>query len=101
MPHRNVYHVVPHDGRWAVRLEGSATVSAETDDRAAAVDLAADILKSFGSGRVVVHDRDGLIEAVHALDALPLRGGVPWGPVLTAAALVFGVAVVWAVVRER
>ena len=67
----NVYHIVQHDDGWAVRLQGSPTLSATTATRAEAVDAAGEILRVLGSGRLVVHGEDGRIERGYAMDALP------------------------------
>ncbi len=71
MPGRNVYHVVPHEDQWGVRLEGSPTLSFETDSRDAAVDRASGYVRQLGAGRVVVHGDSGQIETVHTFDTLP------------------------------
>lgn len=71
MPSRNVYHVVPSDARWGVRLEGSPGLSYETDDREEAVRRASGYVRQLGAGRIVVHDENGRIETVHTFDQLP------------------------------
>lgn len=71
MPSRNVYHVVPSEDRWGVRLEGSPTLSYETDSQSDAVDRAASYIRQLGAGRVVVHAETGQIETVHTFDQLP------------------------------
>ena len=71
MPGRNVYHVVPHEEKWGVRLEGSPTLSFESDARDAAVDRASGYVRQLGAGRVVVHGDKGQIETVHTFDTLP------------------------------
>lgn len=71
MPSRNVYHVVPHDERWGVRLEGSPTLSFEADDQDAAVARASGYVRQLGAGRIVVHGETGQIETVHTFDQLP------------------------------
>ncbi len=71
MPTPNVYHVVPADTSWGVRLEGSPVLSFETDDRDAAVERASGYVRQLGAGRIVVHDASGQIETVHAFDRLP------------------------------
>ena len=67
----NVYHVVPNDGRWAIRLEGSPTLSYHADDQDAAVDRAVGYVRQLGAGRIVVHAETGQIETVHTFDRLP------------------------------
>ena len=71
MPGRNVYHVVPSEERWGVRLEGSPTLSFEADVKEAAVDRAAGYVRQLGAGRIVVHGDSGQIETVHTFDRLP------------------------------
>ncbi|MEM0961382.1 MAG: DUF2188 domain-containing protein [Bacteroidota bacterium] len=73
MPSRNVYHVVPSDGRWGVRLEGSPTLSYETDTQEGAIDRASGYVRQLGAGRVVVHGDRGQIQTVHTFDQLPVR----------------------------
>lgn len=107
MPSRNVYHVVPHDDRWAVRREGSEVVSAEADTDDLALQSAVDIVRTLGIGRVVVHGEDGKIAAVHTYDQLPTFEERPWletvlsQPVLAgvAAAALVGIGI--AVARRR
>lgn len=71
MPQRNVYHIVHDDGRWLAKLEGSPTHSAEDASRETVVLRAADFVRRFGSGRIVVHGENGQIETVHSFDELP------------------------------
>ena len=97
MPDRNVYHVVPHEGRWAVRLEGSPTLSYEADDRDDALARASRYVRQWGSGRVVAHSESGQIETVHTFDQLPVttgswRDAVFSRPALAAAAAVLLIA---------
>ena len=75
MASRNVYHVVPREERWGVRLEGSPSLSFETDDRDDAVDRAASYVRQLGAGRVVVHGDSGQIQTVHTFDQLPAPHG--------------------------
>lgn len=75
MPSNNVYHVVPHEDRWGVRLEGASRLSSAADDRDEAVDQAAEYVRKRGSGRVVVHSDSGQIETVHTFDQLPAPDG--------------------------
>ena len=93
MPSRNVYHVVPHDDRWAVRREGSEVPSASGLDEDAALEAAVDIVKTLGIGRVVVHGDGGKISAVHTYDQLPTFDDRSWlDAVLSQPALALGVA---------
>lgn len=108
MPAASVYHVVPRDGQWAVKLEGSDRASRVADDRDAAVHAADGFIRSLGVGRVVVHREDGTIESVHTYDSLPasIESGRDWlGVVLSKPALALaGVAFLVAVgysLRDR
>ena len=71
MPGSNVYHVVPSDEQWGVRLEGSPSLSFEADTREAAVEHASGYVRELGEGRVVVHGDGGQIETVYTVDRLP------------------------------
>lgn len=93
MPRSNVYHVVPVDERWGVRLEGSPTLSYESDDRDEAVDRAASYVRRWGSGRIVVHGESGQIETVHTFDQLPVSRSSWRDVVLSGPAVAAGVAV--------
>ena len=90
MPSPNVYHVVPTDDGWGVRLEGSPSLSYESGDRDAAVDRAASYVRTWGSGRVVVHAEGGQIETVHTFDELPVARGSWRDAVFSAPALAVG-----------
>lgn len=70
MPSHNVYHVVPRDGRWVARLQGSPSVSAEAATRDEAVDQAEQIIRQLGVGRIVLHGTDGAIERVYTFDQI-------------------------------
>ena len=93
MPSRNVYHVVPVDDRWGVRLEGSPSLSHESDDRDAAVDRAASYVRTWGAGRVVVHNENGQIETVHTFDQLPAPRSSWRDMIVSGPAVAVGVAV--------
>lgn len=106
MPHRNVYHVVPHEDRWGVRLEGSPSLSYETDGRDEAVDRAASYVRDLGAGRIVVHGESGQIETVHTFDQLPAphgswRDAVLSRPAFAAVAVGFLVALGYGLSRRR
>ena len=66
-----MYPVAPHDERWAVRLEGSPTLSFETDERDDAIAQASSYVRQLGAGRIVVPAETGQIETVHTYDQLP------------------------------
>ena len=106
MPHRNVYHVVHADDRWVAKLEGSPAHSAEDKTRDTVVLKAADFVRRFGSGRIVVHSENGQIETVHSFDELPTAsqgwvGTVLSHPVYLAAGVVGLVALGVGLARAR
>lgn len=53
-------HVVPHEGGWAVRREGSEKVTRITRTQKEAIDIAHQIAQNQGS-EVVIHRRNGRI----------------------------------------
>ncbi|NNF58572.1 MAG: DUF2188 domain-containing protein [Rhodothermaceae bacterium] len=108
MPSASVYHVVPRDGEWAVKLEGAERASRVTPERDDAVDAASGFVRSLGAGRVVVHRDDGTIETVHTYDSLPapIESGRDWldvvlsKPALALAGGVFLIAIGYSL-RDR
>jgi len=60
MPKGKNQHVVPHDGKWAVRGEGNEKVTSIHDTQQDAIDAAIPIAKNQQS-EVVTHRRDGRI----------------------------------------
>lgn len=70
MSSHNVYHVVPRDGRWAARLQGSPVVSVEADTRDEVLTEAERIIRRLGAGRIVLHGETGAIERVHTFDQI-------------------------------
>lgn len=103
-----VYHVVPHEGRWAVKREGAERPSRIADTQDEAVAVAEQMARNQAPGRVVVHGADGLIQTVHTYDAVPARveSGREWldivlsRPVLAAVGVAALVALGYAL-RER
>lgn len=103
-----VYHVVPSDGRWAVKREGAERASRVADSQDEAVSAAEQMARNQAPGRVVVHGASGLIESVHTFDAVPARveSGREWldvvlsKPVLVAVGVAALVAVGYSL-RER
>ncbi len=59
MPKKNV-HVVPHDGNWAVRTDGSKRPGSVHDTQQQAIDRGRDIAKNNKS-ELVTHGKDGKI----------------------------------------
>lgn len=102
MPSYNVYHVVPRDGRWVARLQGSPTVSAEADSRAEVVRQAEQILRQLGAGRIVLHGEDGAIERVETFEQIgENRSGGVSRPVLLGIAAACFVGLGIALARRR
>ncbi|HLT48303.1 MAG TPA: DUF2188 domain-containing protein [Rubricoccaceae bacterium] len=103
-----VYHVVPSEGRWAVKREGADRASRVADTQDEAVAVAEQMARNQAPGRVVVHGANGLIESVHTYDAVPARveSGREWldlvlsRPVLAAVGVAALVALGYAL-RER
>ena len=91
MPSRNVYHVVPADDHWGIRLEGSPALSFESEDKDKAVDRAAGYIRQLGAGRIVVHSASGQIETVHTFDRLPTPHG-SWRDAVLSEPVLVGVA---------
>lgn len=92
MPSYNVYHVVPRDGRWVARLQGSPSVSADGDSRDAVVDEAEAIVRQLGAGRIVVHGEDGAIEKVHTYEQILAERDGSWMDTLTSTPVLLGMA---------
>lgn len=53
-------HVVPRDGKWAVRAEGSPRATAIRETQREAIEVARGIAQRRGS-ELIVHGRDGRI----------------------------------------
>lgn len=56
----NNYHVVPHDGAWAVRRENATRVSSTHTTQAAAIERGRDLAKQT-KGELRIHRPDGKI----------------------------------------
>ena len=59
---RTIYHVVPHEDRWAVRKQNSQHNSRVTDNKDEAVEIATRFARNQTPSRVVLHDEDGRID---------------------------------------
>lgn len=90
----NVYHVVPRDEQWAVKLEGRDQAVRVTDTRADAIREADTFIRNQGAGRVVIHKETGAIESVHTFDTLPSPTEDWVGSLLARPAVVIGAAAV-------
>lgn len=68
-------HVVPHDGRWAVKGAGSARATVVVDSQKEAIDRARQIATNQGT-ELLVHGRDGRIRErdSHGNDPHPPKG---------------------------
>lgn len=68
-------HVVPHDGKWAVRVPGASRVGSIHDTQQDAIKTAISGAKSAGS-EVVIHGRDGKIRDKNSYgnDPFPPKG---------------------------
>jgi hypothetical protein len=53
-------HVIPHDGKWAVKRDGSSRVTSVHDTQREAIDAGREIARNQG-GELVIHGRDGEI----------------------------------------
>lgn len=68
-------HVVPQNGKWAVKSEGNGKASSVFDKQADAINHARDKARSDGS-ELVIHGRDGRIREKNSYgrDAFPPKG---------------------------
>lgn len=74
MPRKD-QHVVPHDGRWAVRSENAKRVTSTHKTQREAIVHARTLARSHNS-ELLIHGRDGRIRAKdsHGPDDFPPRG---------------------------
>ncbi len=63
----NNQHVIPHDGEWAVKKEGSSKVTQIFDTQEEAIDRAIYIAK-HAKADVIIHRRDGTIRERYSYD---------------------------------
>ena len=94
MSDHNVYHIVPRNGRWAARLQGSPTVSLEADSRSAALEGTEAIVRQLGDGRIVLHGEGGAIESVHTFEQIVDTPNSSWTDALRSAPFLVGMAAV-------
>ena len=74
MPNANL-HVVPHQGKWAVQLEGSGKATSIHATQAEAIDSAREIAHRIGT-LLVIHEAHGRIESrKHRRGQGPGKGG--------------------------
>lgn len=72
---RKNQHVVPNDGKWAVRGEGNSRRTVVTNTQAEAIEIARDIARNQGS-EMLIHNRQGQIRErnTYGDDPYPPRG---------------------------
>jgi len=72
---RKNQHVVPRNGKWAVRGEGDSKVSGIFNTQTDAINRAREIARSQGS-ELVIHGRDGRIreKSSYGRDPFPPQG---------------------------
>jgi len=68
-------HVVPHEGKWAVRGEGNERVTEVFETQRGAIDRAREIARNQDS-ELLIHGEDGRIRArdSYGNDPFPPRG---------------------------
>jgi len=92
---QTVYHVVPSDGEWAVKKEGSSQASRVASSQGEAIDHAESFARKQAPSRVVIHGEDGIITGQHtfsesAREENALLSVLTTGPVLTGLAVALG-----------
>ena len=55
------YHVVPADGKWALKKEGEEEQMMQENDKSGVVARAKELAEEYGS-MAIIHDADGKIE---------------------------------------
>lgn len=65
-------HVVPHNGKWAVRSEGASKPSRVFDEKLQAVSFAHEVADN-NDAKMVVHNEDGTIDHVDAAPHYPSK----------------------------
>jgi hypothetical protein len=59
-------HVIPQQGKWAVRKEGAKRAVAVVSDKVTAVSRAKELVKSGGTTVAIVHNKDGTISSSYS-----------------------------------
>ena len=72
---RKSQHVVPRDGKWAVRRAGADRVSRKFDTQREAIEAARDIARNQGT-ELYIHGQDGRIRErdSYGKDSFPPKG---------------------------
>lgn len=96
MAQQTVYHVVPSDGEWAVKKEGSSQASRVAATQREAIDHAESFARKQAPSRVVIHGEDGTIKEQHSFsesqrEEHPLLTVLTTPPVLTGLAVALGI----------
>lgn len=96
MAQQTVYHVVPSDGEWAVKKEGSSQASRVAATQREAIDHAESFARKQAPSRVVIHGEDGTITDQHSFseaqrEESPLLTVLTTPPVLTGLAIALGI----------
>jgi len=77
MGQRRTYHVTPTGkGDWKVKAEDKSRAAGVHQNKSEAIAQARDLAKANPKGQVVIHKRDGTIQAEHTYgsDPYPPRG---------------------------
>lgn len=59
---RRIYHVVPYDDHWAVKINGAKRASSVHQKQTQALHAASDLAKSHPRAQVVIHTANGTIK---------------------------------------
>lgn len=70
MAKKGKQHVIPHDGRWAVKREGSSRITSTHNTQGEAINAGREIARNQG-GELVIHGRDGKIRDRDSLVSYP------------------------------
>ena len=60
-----VYHVLPTDGGWSVKMEGADRASSKHETKKEALETARELVKSREPSQLVIHRLDGTIQDAH------------------------------------
>lgn len=62
MAGRKVWHVVPHEGGWAVKKEEALRATSINKNKEQAVQAARELAKANKPSQIIIHGRDGRIQ---------------------------------------
>lgn len=103
---QTVYHVVPSDGEWAVKKEGSSQASRVASSQREAIEHAESFAQKQAPSRVVIHGEDGIITGQHTFSETQRQESamlsvLTTGPVLTGLAVALGITgLAWFLARR-